>query len=80
LPDYEWEMSPYARCSEKGDRKGRSGWLEKQLSVDGGGGHRISEGDVRGSCTTGEIPYVLLLHIGAFRCAAIAAAGLLKVV
>jgi len=61
--DYEWN-EPYARCSEKGDRKAIR-WLEKSyLSAaeeDIGFRKAMSE-----QLYNREIPYVLLMHIGAF--------------
>lgn len=61
--DYEWN-EPYARCSEKGDRKAIR-WLEKSYLAaaeeDIGFRKAMSE-----QLYNREIPYVLLMHIGAF--------------
>jgi len=61
--DYEWN-EPYARCSEKGDRKAIR-WLEKSYlnaaAEDIGFRKAMSE-----QLYQKEIPYVLLMHIGAF--------------
>jgi peptidoglycan/xylan/chitin deacetylase (PgdA/CDA1 family) len=61
--DYEWN-EPYARCSEKGDGKAIR-WLEKSYlnaaAEDIGFRKAMSE-----QLYQKEIPYVLLMHIGAF--------------
>jgi peptidoglycan/xylan/chitin deacetylase (PgdA/CDA1 family) len=60
--DYEWN-EPYARCSAKGDRKAIH-WLEKSYldaaAEDIGFRKAMSE-----QLYNREIPYVLLMHIGA---------------
>jgi peptidoglycan-N-acetylglucosamine deacetylase len=61
--DYEWN-EPYARCSAKGDKKAIR-WLEKSYlaaaTEDIGYRKAMSE-----TLYNREIPYVLLMHIGAF--------------
>lgn len=61
--DYEWN-EPYARCKEKGDGKAIR-WLEKSYleaaAEDIGYRKAMSE-----RLYNREIPYVLLMHIGAF--------------
>ena len=61
--DYEWN-EPYARCSEKGDAKGIR-WLEKSYlaaAAEDIGYRKAMSEQLYGR----QIPYVLLMHIGAF--------------
>jgi peptidoglycan/xylan/chitin deacetylase (PgdA/CDA1 family) len=61
--DYEWN-EPYARCSAKGDSKAIRGLEKSYLSAaeeDIGFRKAMSE-----QLYNREIPYVLLMHIGAF--------------
>lgn len=61
--DYEWN-EPYARCSEKGDKKAIRGLEKSYLAAaaeDIGYRKAMSE-----QLYQKEIPYVLLMHIGAF--------------
>ena len=61
--DYEWN-EPYARCSEKGDKKAIR-WLEKSY-LDAAGEDIGFRKAMSEQLYQKEIPYVLLMHIGAF--------------
>ena len=61
--DYDWN-EPYARCSEKGDRKSIA-WLERSYLA--AADHSIHFDRTLSKELYGrDIPYVLLMHIGAF--------------
>jgi len=61
--DYEWN-EPYARCMQKGDMKGVT-WLEKTYLR--AAAQNIRYDHVMSKKLYGhDIPYVLLMHIGAF--------------
>lgn len=61
--DYEWN-DPYARCSEKGDTAAIA-YLERSYLLAADEGIRYSR-DMSKTLYGHDIPYVLLMHIGAF--------------
>ena len=61
--DYEWN-EPYARCSAKGDRKAIR-WLQKSYLAAAAEDIRYRKA-MSEKLYQREIPYVLLMHIGAF--------------
>jgi peptidoglycan-N-acetylglucosamine deacetylase len=61
--DYDWN-EPYARCSEKNDRRAIA-WLERSYLTAADHSIRFDR-TLSGELYGHDIPYVLLMHIGAF--------------